>query len=59
MSDFIFVVNKFKRIIPMEYTFQEIFPELQTKLSPEVYSPSLSDLEHNSYFHHLVDLIRN
>lgn len=42
----------------MEYTLQEMFPELQVKISPEIYSPSVADLENNSYFSYLLELIK-
>ena len=51
--------NKIKLIITMEYSLKELFPELNNKLSPSIYEVSASDLESNSYFTQLVELIRN
>ena len=51
--------NKIKLIITMEYSLKELFPELNNKLSPSIYEVSVSDLENNSYFTQLVELIRN
>ena len=41
----------------MDYSLKELFPELNAKLNPSVYSPNQTDLENNTYFTHLVQNI--
>jgi hypothetical protein len=41
----------------MEFRLKELFPELSTRLNPEIYSPTAADLESNTYFRHLVSNI--
>lgn len=42
----------------MEFSARHFFPELDYKLDPSQYSLTPHDLENNSYFTHLVELIR-
>ena len=41
----------------MEYILKDLFPELSTRVEPLIYSPSITDLENNTYFKQLVDNI--
>ena len=43
----------------MEYTLAELFPELNVKLNPAVYTATTADLEKNTYFTQLVESIKD